>query len=293
VRLGSSIRRRRFGGEGDSPSERSKSWTGLPRIPWREVVVVSVIGGLGLASGYIFSTRVLFPAPPPPGDLREVPNLTGTEPGEAGTLIREAGLTLVGIDSLRHPTVAEGIVLGQNPLPGQLALAGDSVNVTVSLGPEVRPVPDVLRLRGERAVMVLEATGFTVAVDSAEGDVPAGLVVRIEPPPETEIALPAEVFVTVSLGPPQVEMPLLVGLTEEEAREILEALGLVVSEVETRFRFGMDQGRVVEQAPPAESMVEQGSAVRLVVGRRGRGSRKLLDPIRNNPSAEVSETMES
>ena len=293
MRLGSSIRRRRFGGEGGSPSERRKSGTGLPRIPWRVVVVVSVIGGLGLASGYILSTRVLFPAPPPPGDLREVPNLTGTEPAEAGTLIREVGLTLGGVDSLRHPTVTEGIVLGQNPLPGQLALAGDSVHLTVSRGPEVRPVPDVLRLRAERAVMVLEATGFTVAVDSAKGDAPAGSVVGIEPPPETEIALPAEVLVTVSLGPPRVKMPLLVGLTEEEALEVLESLGLVVSEVETRFRFGMDQGRVVEQLPAAESMVEQGSPVRLVVGRRGRDSRKLLDPSRKSSRAEVDETMES
>ena len=270
MRLGSSIRRRRFGGEEGSPFERRRSGTGLPRIPWRVVAVLCVIGGLGLASGYLFSTRVLFPAPPPPGDLREVPNLTGAGPGEAGTLTREVGLVLGGIDSLRHPTVMEGIVLGQNPLPGQLALAGDSVHVTVSLGPEVRPVPDVLRLRGERAVMVLEATGFTVAVDSAEGDVPAGSVMRIEPPPDTEIALPAEVLVTVSLGPPPVEMPALVGLTLKGALEVLDSLGLVVSEVETRFRFGMDRGRVVEQQPAAESMVEQGSAVRLVVGRRGR-----------------------
>ena len=270
MRLGSSIRRRRFGGEGDSPSERRKAGTGLPRIPWRVVAVVTLIGGLGVVSGYLFSTRVLFPPPPPPGDLREVPDLTGMEPGEAGTMIREVGLTMGGIDSIRHPTVAEGTVLGQSPLPGQLALAGDSVHVAVSLGPEVRPIPDVLRLRAERAVMVLEATGFTVAVDSAEGDTPAGTVVGIEPPPETEISLPAEVLLTVSLGPPQVEMPLLVGLTEEEALEVLDSLGLVVSEVETRFRFGMDQGRVVEQQPVAESMVELGSAVRLVVGRRGR-----------------------
>ena len=106
-------------------------------------------------------------------------------------------------------------------------------------------------------------------MDSAEGDTPAGTVVGIEPPPETEISLPAEVLLTVSLGPPQVEMPLLVGLTEEEALEVLDSLGLVVSEVETRFRFGMDQGRVVEQQPVAESLVVLGCAVWLVVGGRG------------------------
>jgi len=67
-----------------------------------------------------------------------------------------------------------------------------------------------------------------------------------------------------------VEMPLLLGLREEEAVGILDSLGLALSEVETRFRFGRDQGLVVEQEPPATTLVERGSAVRLVVGRRSR-----------------------
>jgi beta-lactam-binding protein with PASTA domain len=66
-----------------------------------------------------------------------------------------------------------------------------------------------------------------------------------------------------------VEMPLLLGLEEEQAVAVLDSLGLSVSEVETRFRFGRDQGLVVEQEPPAATMVERGAAVRLVVGRRG------------------------
>jgi beta-lactam-binding protein with PASTA domain len=65
-------------------------------------------------------------------------------------------------------------------------------------------------------------------------------------------------------------MPLLLGLPEAQATSILDSLGLSLSEVETRFRFGRDQGLVVEQEPPAAAMVERGSAVRLVVGRRGR-----------------------
>jgi beta-lactam-binding protein with PASTA domain len=67
-----------------------------------------------------------------------------------------------------------------------------------------------------------------------------------------------------------VEMPLLLGLQEEEAILVLDSLGLTVSDVQTRFRFGRDQGLVVEQEPPATTLVERGSAVRLVVGRRGR-----------------------
>jgi beta-lactam-binding protein with PASTA domain len=64
-------------------------------------------------------------------------------------------------------------------------------------------------------------------------------------------------------------VPLLLGMEEESAGALLASLGLAVGEVETRFRFGRDQGLVVAQEPPAGTLVELGSAVRLVVGRRG------------------------
>jgi serine/threonine-protein kinase len=148
-----------------------------------------------------------------------------------------------------------------------LALPEAPVRISVSRGRERRPVPDVGRLRGDRARIVLEAAGFEVALDSVQNDLPRGRIVSLEPAPGTDLPLPGQVRVTVSTGPPQVTVPLLVGMSEAEARDTLTALGLVVSEVEEVFRFGSDQGRVVDQAPPAESVLERGSAVRLLVGR--------------------------
>jgi beta-lactam-binding protein with PASTA domain len=68
-------------------------------------------------------------------------------------------------------------------------------------------------------------------------------------------------------------MPELLGLQEAEALAVLDSLGLLVPEVETRFRFGLDMGTVIEQEPEAETMVEQGSDVRVVVARRSGGNR--------------------
>jgi serine/threonine-protein kinase len=189
---------------------------------------------------------------------------------DAGSLLAERDLALGRVDSLRHPTAVPGEVLGQSPLAGQLHLVGDTVRLAVSTGPEERPVPDVLRLRGDRAATVLEASGFQVVVDSVESTAPRGNVVGLEPEPGTPAVLPREVHLEVSQGPPLLEMPLLLGLQEEQARSILDSLGLVVGDVSTRFRFGRDQGLVVEQEPPAATMIQQGSAVSLVVGRRGR-----------------------
>jgi beta-lactam-binding protein with PASTA domain len=235
------------------------------RFLWR----LGLLALVGLAGGYVISTQFLFPAPPPPGDLTRVPDLAGEPLVGIPDLLSGSGLYLGRVDSLRHPTVLEGVVLGQSPLSGQLSLVGDSVRVAVSLGPEQRPVPDIMRLRADRAQTVLEASGFEVVVDSIESEVPRGSVVAMEPEAGTEAIVPQEIILTVSMGPPMVEMPLFLGLQEEQAIAVADSLGLVVAEVESRFRFGRDQGLVVEQEPPATTLVERGAAIRLVVGRRG------------------------
>lgn len=232
--------------------------------------MLGAIALIGFAGGYLVATRILFPAPVRTGGLVEVPDLRTTDRVAAQSRLRQFGLELGPVDSLQHPTAPAGQVLGQSPLPGQMALAGSAVRITVSLGPERRPVPDVLQLREADAREVLEGTGFSVVVDTAEANLPRGKVVRVIPEPGTEVSLPGEIRLVVSTGPALVEMPLVLGLAQAEAESMLDSLGLVVSEITTRFRFGRDQGRVVEQAPPPDSLLDPGSLVQLVVGRRSR-----------------------
>jgi len=227
------------------------------------------VGAAGLLVGYLFAVWVLFPAPGPPRDVRATPDLRDAELAVATELIAETGLVLGSVRLLRHPTVDSGRVLGQSPLPTQLALPDDTVDLVVSLGPERREVPEVRRLRGDRAADLLEASGFLVVVDSVDSPVARGRVVNVQPAEGTPVELPAEVTVTVSLGPPTVRMPFVLGMEIEAARDTLEVLGLDVVQVEEVFRFGRDQGRVVTQDPAEETELERGSPVRLQIGRRG------------------------
>lgn len=224
----------------------------------------------GLLLGYLVATVFLFPAAPPPADMVVVPGVWGDDEAEAGEALAAAGLSLGQVEYLNHPEVDSGAVLGQSPLPGQLSLPGDSVRLVFSLGPERRVVPEVRRLQGDRAVALLQATGFRVRVDSIESLEPRGRILTVIPQEGEALTLPGEVRLRVSLGPPAVVMPDLLSLSEEEARDSLFAMGLVVSEVEEVFRFGRDQGRVVAQDPPPGVELERGTPVRLVVGRRSR-----------------------
>lgn len=243
------------------------------RLAWSTLVVAAAgIAFIGGGFGYLVSTQVFFPAPPPPGDLFEVPDLRGLGLATAGERLAGVNLEMGIVDSLRHPAVAAGLILGQSPLPTQVAAPETPVRVTISRGPQMRSVPDVLRLDESRARVVLETSGFVVSVDTAEADAPRGRVIEASPSPDSIVALPAQVRLVVSTGPPVVPMPLVLGLEQLEAEALLDSLGLVVADVEEVFRFGRDQGIIVEQEPAADTELQRGSGVRLKVGRRGLGT---------------------
>jgi beta-lactam-binding protein with PASTA domain len=77
------------------------------------------------------------------------------------------------------------------------------------------------------------------------------------------------VTLRVSTGQPVINMTLVLGLEEAEAVQLLDSLGLVVADIEEVFRYGRDQGIVVEQEPASDMALQRGGQVRLKVGRRG------------------------
>lgn len=257
---------------GGAPGNWLEGRSLFPRLRGRNLFLgVAGLALLGWVFGYGFATRVLFPAPPPPGDLFEVPDLKGMGLASASERLAGVGLELGTVDSLQHPSVPAGLVLGQSPLPGQLSRPVNPVRVSISTGPQARSVPDVRGLTEERARIVLETSGFVLDLDTMESEEPRGRVVSVSPAPGAMVALPSEVRVRVSAGPPVVPMPFVLGMERAEAEMLLDSLGLVVSDVEEVFRFGRDQGIVVEQEPAAETELQRGSSVRLTVGRGGRG----------------------
>ncbi len=221
--------------------------------------------GAGLGTGYLVATTLVFPSPEPPPDLQGVPELRGITAEEALALLADSGLVPGRVDSVRHPVAPALSVIGQSPLPGRTALPGAEVRLTLSLGPEIRPVPDVTRLRGARAAAALEAGGFAVRIDTVRSTMPAGRVVAIEPAPGTDVAMPGSVRLAVSLGPPTFPMPELSGYGEYEARSLLDALGLVLETVEKRYSI-LNINRVFGQHPEPNTDVQRGAAVRLIVG---------------------------
>jgi len=191
-------------------------------------------------------------------ELAAVPEVDGLTVAEATAAMDGAGLRVgPGIPKFSE-FVAEGVVIAPTTIFTELP-AGSIVPVTVSLGPRPRVVPEVAGSSFDAAAAAL-ADVQLVAVRAEEHSttVPEGEVIRSDPAAGTEVDRDGEVAVVVSIGPPPVDVPDVVGRLAATAADRLEAAGLVVTDVD-----GPPNRPVCATDPPPGTTVEHGSEVTL------------------------------
>lgn len=99
---------------------------------------------------------------------------------EVAAKLERRGLTTDVTDEQYSDTVPEGAIIAQVPLGGTL-FKGDQVRFTVSLGPELVEVPNVVASGVEAATDQLTALGFDVDTREAAGYLGLGYVFSMDP----------------------------------------------------------------------------------------------------------------
>jgi beta-lactam-binding protein with PASTA domain/tRNA A-37 threonylcarbamoyl transferase component Bud32 len=194
-----------------------------------------------------------------------IPPLTGRSVFEATTLLTEAGLEVDQVPE-ENEFVDEGLVLRTEPAEGTEVERGSTVRVFFSSGAPLVPVPDVLNQDEQTAFETLQRAGFVVQTQSEAHDtVPAGSVIRTEPGPNTQWQRGDTVIMVVSSGPATVEVPRVIGATQEEAIALLRASGFEVQVIEAPSTAPND-GIVIAQDPAGFTRVSPGATVQITVG---------------------------
>jgi beta-lactam-binding protein with PASTA domain len=127
-----------------------------------------------------------------------VPNVVGMRDSEAFSRLQRAGfrVSTTSISSNRP----ERTVISQNPSAGTVAARGSRVLITVSAGPRVRTVPDVVGETEAAARRILREAGFTVrAVDRPVTD-PAQDGTVVEQNPRAGARVQGTTQVTIFVG---------------------------------------------------------------------------------------------
>lgn len=215
------------------------------------------------------------------GRWTTMPAVTGMDREQATALVAESDLTPT-VTERADDEVAPDRVAQVDPAPETRVLRGTTVTLVVSTGrPAVPDVPagsavataeDAVRRAGLTPVQSTTAAEYST-------EVPAGAVIRTDPPAGTRLASGAAVTLVTSRGaepappptttPPAAEpgptsVPFVIGMRADEASDLLRQAGFDV-DVERGFPFGRRDGRVIGQDPGAGSDAEPGDTITLTV----------------------------
>ena len=205
-----------------------------------------------------------------PAERIDLPNFVGSNYQNIVSNAELASLYRFNVVYVIDTDTESGLVLGQNPDPGRSMMItpdGIQVELSVSTGMVFNPVPDVINMDYREACNLLQQAGFLVDIENAVSDtVPKDYVISTSPVANEQLSSGSTVYVTVSTGSSvaYVQMPNLIGLSEEAAISKLESCGLSFGSADY-VRSDLNAGTVIGQSIDAFTEIEEHSKIQLRV----------------------------
>jgi serine/threonine-protein kinase len=202
------------------------------------------------------------------GRYTHAPNVLGKSEAAARAQLREAGLNVRIGTSFHSLKYGAGEVARETPSAGSRVTGGDTITLSLSLGPIHHTLPSY---QGQSVSQVTNALkDLHISVSSQRpvySQVSKGDVVGTRPKVGADVAEGSSVVLLVSRGPAPVTIPSnLNGESESAAAGELDALGLKTATVQ-RYSDTVPNGIVITSHPGGGRTAHKGDTVTLVVSR--------------------------
>lgn len=199
-----------------------------------------------------------------------VPNVAGKDRDEAASVLRDAGL-IVEVREQTDPVIEKDRVITTDPVPGKVLDTGSRITMVVSTGKPMVDVPSVVGMTPEEARRTLIEAGLQVANEDEQApSTPEaeGTVISTDPASGTAIPFDQQIRLVVGTGPEEIEVPDVVGQSENDARSTLTGLGfrVEIEQVDSR----QSAGQVLVQSSPPGSTQVKGATITLEVSKGNR-----------------------
>jgi len=238
-----------------------------PKVKLRFTLPALIIS-IGVVFGTIWTLTQVFDGLPIDGGaptLIEIPDLTGSEQSQALEDLQNLGFK-VGIENSADASVPAGSVIRTQPQSNMKINPDSLVTIIVSVGPEAFPIPYVLDIETERAIYVVEESGFTLGqlLEVNDENIPRGFVISQNPVAGTKMSPGASVDLVVSKGPGLIEISDLSRKSPEDAIQILETLGFEYELIE-EYSEDVEIGLVSGTIPEAGEIVTPDELIQVIV----------------------------
>ena len=176
-----------------------------------------------------------------------VPDLIGKSRDDAIAILVKAGL-----EPNPQPVPSDqpaDTVTAQDPHAGVVVVAGSRVRINVSKGPKQVVLPSVIGLLYDQASAQLQAAGFGVKRTDVDSTQPANKVIDQSPTGNALVTQGTTVTLTVSKGPPTVQVPDVTNLDVDTAKATLIQAGFKVKVVPVDTQDPTEDNHVVTEDP--------------------------------------------
>jgi beta-lactam-binding protein with PASTA domain len=194
---------------------------------------------------------------------RAVPDLRGSTLTGAVAKLAEVDLRLGQVDTALSAD-GTGLITRQRPAAHASVNPGTQVRVSVTIPPLIA-VPSLIDSTVTGARALLSSLDLVlVRADTIRTAGARNVITTQDPAPLTLVARGAPVRVTVTLAPPLVRVPNLIGTTVAQARDSLSRVGLRLAGTDSARAVG-GVGRIARQQPLPGSAADVGSGVSITV----------------------------
>lgn len=201
-----------------------------------------------------------------PIDKVQVPSLIHKSADEARQLLENLGL-VADQQTAYSDSVEKDLVISQATDANTEVEVGTKVSYVVSLGVDTVQVPDVSDMTRDRAFTQLEGRGFVVSVEEVEDEGIEGIVRNYSPDGNQPKGTTITIYVTKKPEVQEVEVPNVIGYTEDVARDKLTSAGFVVTSSTQNIAAGsgFTDNTIMTYSPTGT--VAKGSTVHIIIAK--------------------------
>ena len=198
----------------------------------------------------------------------QIPDLKNLTVEQAQLEASNLGLTVKVLEEKFDVEIPEGQIISQDPKyqnPYSVNV-GSEIGVTVSKGQELVKVPKFIGETRDDAYKTIRELGFEVEFKEEYNDeVESGYIVKQDIVEGEEILAGSKIVLEVSLGIEQVDVPNLIGMTEEEAKKAITDAKLKWKSTVKISDSSKPNGQVVDQNVSAGSVVDKNTEITITV----------------------------
>lgn len=203
-------------------------------------------------------------------EVVEVPTVINLDKEQAFNELERRGLKANILSSEQSDEYEKGKVMSQDPTQNSKANRGSTVNLVISEGREVE-VPDLSNKTISQAEEMLKEKGLKLGrTNSSKSDeVEKDLIINQNPSSNTKLQTGTEIDITVSTGSDKkvrtVEVPNLIGKSEQDARAIVSQYALRLRDVNYANSNDVARGIVMNQSISSGTEVAKNSKIDFTV----------------------------